>query len=160
LEIATDARRPMKYLAGKLSVGYLVLCEGLAGAWLALYVAVRPDGSSARWMSVGIPVLLMTICLVTGVGLMFRRRWAWFASLGLGLATLGMGVFFMAASMRHNFYVRDEREFLLGTGAYFVVPSLCGLVLLFLPDTRRYVLNKRKRIRKRRQVDVYGRDQV
>ena len=152
----------MKYLAGKLSVGYLALCEGLAGVWLGLYVAVRPDTSSSRWMTlanVGSPVLLMTICLVTGVGLLYRRRWAWFVSLFLGLATLASGVFFMVVSMRHNFYARDEREFLLATGAYFVVPSLCGLVLLFLPDTRRYVLNKRKRIRKRRPVDVYGRDQ-
>jgi hypothetical protein len=153
----------MKYLAGKLSVGYLVLCEGLAGVWFALFVAVRPVASSSRWMNwanVGSPLLLMTICLVTGVGLLFRRRWAWFISLFLGLATLASGVLFMVASMRHDPYVRDQREFLLGTGAYFVVPSLCGLVLLFLPDTRRYVLNKRKRIRKRRPVDVYGRDQV
>lgn len=150
----------MKYLAGKLSVGYLVLCEALGGAWLGLYVAVRPDASPARWMNIGMPVLLMAICLVTGVGLLFRRRWAWFASLGLELATLAAGVFFIVASMRHDFYARDEREFLLATGAYFVVPSLCGVALLFLPDTRRYVLNKRKRIRKRRPVDVYGRDQV
>ena len=150
----------MKYLAGKLSVGYLVVCEGLAGVWLALYLAVRPDASPARWMNVGAPVLLMAVCLISGVGLLYRRRWAWFASLVLGLSIFGAGVSFIVASMRRNFYAQDERTFLLGTGAYFVVPSLCGLVLLFLPDTRRYVLNKRKRVRKKRETDVYGRDLV
>jgi hypothetical protein len=149
----------MKYLAGKLSVGYLVVCELLAGVWLALYLAVKPTFSPARWMNVGVPALLMGVCLVAGVGLMFRRRWAWFVSLVLGLTTLGAGVSFIVASMRRNF-PQDERTFLLGTGAYFIVPSVCGLALLMLPDTRRYVLNKRKRVRKKRAVDEYGRDLV
>jgi len=144
----------------KFSVGYLVLCEMLLGAWLALYLASRQNDSSSGWMSAGILVLLITICLSTGIGLAFRRRWAWFVSLLLGLTMLGAGTFFLWASTGNDLYSRYEGGFLLGTGAYFVVPSLCGLVLLCLPATRRYVLHRRKRIRMRRSVDVYGRDQV
>jgi hypothetical protein len=150
----------MKYLAAKLSVGYVVLCEMLAGAWFALYVAVGQDDSPPGWMGVAIPVLLTTICLVTAVALGFRRKWAWFSSLVLGLMAFCAGMFFVLASAIHKSYPRADRGFLLGTGAYFILPSLCGLILLCLPGTRQYVLHKRKRIRKRRSPDVYGRTQV
>jgi hypothetical protein len=113
------------YLAAILLLGWgtLVLSE-----WVSL-----KDSDYARWARVMIPVALE---LVTGAGLLFRRRWAWV----FGILT---SVFLVEEGLRRVIFGPDRELIVLFTWTiHYFIPAIVILVCLLPGRARRAFLGE------------------
>jgi hypothetical protein len=129
----------------RLSVLYLVLCEWLFGALLGLYVLMSlflflKEHTISLLLVAFVLALLALICFATGRGLLNHSRWSWFGSLVIGFGVMALGLFSIWTSGDPMPNARGEEGWGLLCGVAFLLPSICGLVLLIIPHVRRDVL--------------------
>ena len=134
----------MKNLVAKFSLGYVVLCQWLLSAflllglipWLAEATKNQNKTRAMDAMMLSVPVVL---CVVASFGLIQRKRWAWFLSLLIGVGIGAFGCSSIWDASRDTQYARMEGGLLFGMGVMLLIPSVVGLILLNLPQTRKFV---------------------
>jgi hypothetical protein len=134
----------MKDAVAWFSIGYVVLCEWLIGilviiGLIPLWIEAVRNQNDSKGVDAMILSIFVTVCIASGYGLIRKRRWGWFMSLMLGLAVAVFGSSGIWSAFEDTPYSRMEGGFLFGTGMLFLVPSMVGIILLNLPQTRRFV---------------------
>ncbi len=107
-----------------------ILLLGWGTLVLSVWVSLK-DSNNSQWVRVMIPVALE---LVTGAGLLFRRRWAWI----LGVTTAGV---FVAEGLRRLLFVHFEYEWTVALIDY-LAPAIVILVALLPGRARRAFLGE------------------
>ncbi len=135
----------------RFTVRYIAVCERILGVVFAFYAiggfvfGFFPTGTSRAFsIPMGCVALLMMggpsiLCFKSAKAIAEGARWAWFASLFLGLLIVVIG----AGALTYGFSPQAVREkaqiFGRVLSAILLVPSVTGLVLLNLPQMRRFV---------------------
>jgi hypothetical protein len=115
---------------------YVYLVATLLLGWgtlvLSVWVSLK-DSDYSRWARVMIPVALE---LVTGAGLLFRRRWAWV----LGILT---SVVLIEEGLRRVIFGPDREWIVLFTWSiHYFIPAIVILVCLLPGRARRAFLGE------------------
>ena len=131
--VQSQAAQPPKVVRRVPWYVYLVatLLLGWGTLVLSVLVSTALRDFDAHWARVMIPVALE---LVTGAGLLFRRRWAWI----LGVTTAGV---FVAEGLRRLLFVHFEYEWAVALTSY-LVPAIVILVALLPGRARRAFLGE------------------
>ena len=109
-----------------------ILLLGWGTLVLSVWVSLK-DSNNSQWARVMIPVALE---LVTGAGLLLRRRWAWI----LGVTTAAV---FVAEGLRRFVFIHVEYEWAVALVDY-LVPAIFILVCLLPGRARRAFLVDRQ----------------
>jgi hypothetical protein len=135
----------------RFTVKYIAVCERILGGIFALYAiggfvfGFFPTGTSrAISIPVGCVVLVIMggpaiLCFKSAKAIIEGARWAWFTSLIISMfpAVIGCGALTYAFSPQT---AQEGHHVLMSfLGAIFLVPSVAGLVLLNLPQMRKFV---------------------
>jgi hypothetical protein len=109
-----------------------ILLLGWGTLVLSVWVSLK-DSNNSQWARVMIPVALE---LVTGAGLLFRRRWAWV----LGILT---SVFLIEEGLRRVIFGPDrELIVLFAWTIHYFIPAMVILVCLLPGRARRAFLGE------------------
>jgi len=93
--------------------------------------------------SIGVAIVMGATAAATflvGTGLRQGRRWAWISSSCIGIVVMMLGWYIFHEGM-HG--AGPDDGFGLIVGPFFVICALLGIVLLVLPQTRRYCGHQR-----------------
>lgn len=135
----------------RFAVRYIAVCERVLGVVFAIYALggfffgiVSKEPQRGLHILIGFVALLMmgvpaVVCFVSARAIVKGARWAWFASLLIGLLIVVIGFAFVCYGLSPQGAQERARTFGIVAGAIFLVPAVTGLALLNFPQTRRFV---------------------